>query len=89
MQAALGFVVVRRRDDANRKADSVAAVLVDELNADCINAELASARFPDNGDFGQRVIVDNTGQHADPSQNISGAQPLTNPDISMLVGDAL
>ena len=65
--------------------------LVAGLDADCIKVEVGPPPFWDNGDYGQKLFVDNSGEHLDIVQAdiISPAQPQKNPDISILVGNAL
>jgi hypothetical protein len=86
---ATGFVVIRQRESDDSRISSAAKTLTDKLNLDCIDADLSSVRFSDNGEFGQIVFVDDKRQHVAANQQIFGPQPLKNADISLLVGDAL
>jgi hypothetical protein len=84
-------IAVAQREGSDGRAIKA---LLGELDSDCIAAFAFTFTFTftftDNGDFGQKVIVDNAGQHLDTSHtDITGAQPLKNPDISIMVGDAL
>jgi len=83
-------VFVMQRAGADGRIDEAVKALVAGLDAACISAYV-DPPFSDNGDFGQKIFVDNSGQHPDTVQAdiISPARPQKNPDISILVGDAL
>lgn len=83
-------VFIMQRKDADSRIDKAVKALVAGLDADCIKVDVGPP-FPDNGDYGQKIFIDNSGSHPDTVQAgiISPTRPQKNPDISILVGDAL